>query len=79
MANENTARRALYLPPELDNWLVQLSESSGNKINTIIIQAIRDHHDSLFDIKSNEDEEFKLKVIDIIDEYNKNCHITGDL
>ena len=43
MSNTNTSRRNIYLPPELDKWFVDKSEESGVKINTIILEALRDY------------------------------------
>ena len=40
MANGNTARRNVYLPPELDKWFVDEFEKSGVKVNALMLEAL---------------------------------------
>lgn len=42
MANENTARRGVYLPPELDAWFIAESERTGKKINALMLEAMEE-------------------------------------
>ena len=43
MANENTARRNIYLPPSLDQWFIDESDESGSKINALMLEALKEY------------------------------------
>ena len=45
MANENTARRNIYLPPDLDKWFVDTYEKTGVKVNAMMLEALTDYVD----------------------------------
>lgn len=45
MANENTARRNVYLPRELDEWFVKEFGKTDIKVNTLILEALNEYVD----------------------------------
>lgn len=45
MANENTTRRGIYIPADLDNWYKEISSHRDIKINTIILTALNEYKD----------------------------------
>lgn len=65
MPNVNTARRALYLPPELDAWFAEKSESTGRKVNALIIDAMVAYSENIMNetIEFNHDFESAVKKI----------------
>lgn len=75
MSNENTARRGLYLPQQLDNQLIKHADENNVKINYIILKAISEYMEK---VNNPEVENKKLKefVVKIIEEYNAGMRIT---
>lgn len=43
MSNENTSRRGIYLPPELDQWFIELSKDTGVKPNQLMLDALTEY------------------------------------
>ena len=69
MAN-NTARRGIYLPKELDDWYVERSANEGMKINAVMIEALTEYMERSMVSKRKESIEFEKKVYRIIKKYN---------
>jgi len=46
MANENTNRRQLYLPKELDEWFINEGKKTGVRVNTIILKALEEYKET---------------------------------
>jgi len=68
MAN-NTDRRLVYLPPELDKWFMDHSEETGIKINTLIVDALVRFKDGESKSGKKQQSDFNKKVRRIIEAY----------
>ena len=75
MSNENTARRGLYLPKELDEWFVEMSDNTNIKVNALIISALTKFKESKSKSVKKHDADFEKKVRSIIMRYNDEYHI----
>jgi len=69
MANENTSRRGIYLPKYLDNWYSEQSESTGIKINSLMLEALKEYMEKNSKSEIEKNNEFKESVRLIIKEY----------
>lgn len=65
---ENTARRGIYLPQELDDWYTELADKSGIKVNQLMLDALNEYKDKQSLSKKKSDLIFKKRVTAIIDE-----------
>ena len=69
MSNENTARRGLYLPIELDQWLIDQADLSGIKVNSLIISALIEFKESKTKSVKKQDDDFDRRVNALIERY----------
>ena len=65
MANENTARRNIYLPPATDQWFVNESEESGTKINALMLEALNEYIEKRSKSNRKKKIDFEKNVRDI--------------
>ena len=72
MPNENTARRGLYLPKELDDWFGDQSDETGIKINALIISALKEYKECHSKSARRRDDAFDKKVNKLIEKYLEN-------
>jgi len=64
---DNTVRRGMYLPQELEDWLVQHSSDTGIKVNNIVLNALNAHKDNGGSIAATE--EFDKNVMTVIERF----------
>ena len=62
MANENTQRRQLYLPKELEQWFIDESESTCVKVNSIMLEALTDYIEKCVKHSSKKKSDFEKDV-----------------
>jgi len=46
MANENTNRRQLYLPKELDDWFNEEGKKTNVRVNTLMLEALETYKEN---------------------------------
>lgn len=72
MANENTSRRNIYLPPELDKWYSDEFGKTGIKINALMLEALNDYVEKRTKlskkVKSDFDKNVRKIALDLLKE-----------
>ena len=65
-ANENTARRNIYLPPELDKWFVDEYEKTDIKVNALMVKALADYAEKHSKTSRKKKSDFEKEVREIV-------------
>lgn len=76
---DNTARRGIYLPKELDDWFVKQSEETGIKTNQLMLDALNQYKDENSKSRRKKNNEFVAKIEAVIEQYNRDHRIFGDI
>ena len=63
---DNTARRGIYLPKELDEFFVSQSEETKIKINQLMIDALNEYKDKRSESGRKKNAEFEKKVLAVL-------------
>lgn len=66
MANENTAKRTIYLPPDLIDWFDSHAKETNIKPNILIVEAMSEYMDNRTASKSKQGKAFQKKIEDIV-------------
>jgi len=67
MANDNTNRRQLYLPKELDDWYIETYGFTGVKINTLMLNALNEYKENHSKKANKKDVALERKIVDLIE------------